>query len=213
VRTVISAGAPLAAEVAQAFQARFGKKIHSFYGSSETGGIAFDRTGEASLSGRSVGTPMEGVRLIFERGGRFRVESAAVFTLGNRHRGASGWGSHRPADIAELNAAGELVLSGRAGRFVKIAGRRLNLAELEQVLKSLPGVRDALVVPHAERADALAAAVATDRTAEQLRAELRERLPSWKIPKKILVLPSFPITARGKTDSRQLRTRLTEGTG
>ena len=59
---------------------------------------------------------MEGVRLIFERGGRFRVESAAVFTLGNRRRGASGCGFHRPADIAELNAAGELVLIGRAGR-------------------------------------------------------------------------------------------------
>ena len=54
VRTVISAGAPLAAEVARRFM-HGSARIHSFYGSSETGGIAFDRTGEASLTGRSVG--------------------------------------------------------------------------------------------------------------------------------------------------------------
>jgi acyl-coenzyme A synthetase/AMP-(fatty) acid ligase len=207
-RTIISAGAPLAPEVAQAFQLKFGRKIHSFYGSSETGGITFDRTGDAALAGRSVGTPLEGVRLVFDRGGRFTVESAAVYTLGNRLIAADGTGRHRPADRATLNAGGELVLIGRVGRFVKIAGRRLNLAEIEHALKQLPGVRDALVTPHAGRADALAAAVATEQSADGLRASLRERLASWKIPKKIVVLPAFPVTARGKTDSRQLRELL-----
>ena len=57
VRLVISAGAVLPAEVAQRFQARCGRKIHNFYGSSETGGIAYDRTGEATRDGRSVGRP------------------------------------------------------------------------------------------------------------------------------------------------------------
>jgi len=208
-RTVISAGAPLAADVAQAFHARFGRKIHSFYGSSETGGITFDRTGDAAITGRSVGTPMDGVRVMVGRGGRFIVESAAVHTIGNRRRSAEGWGQHQPADIGKLNADGELVLLGRAGRFVKIAGRRLNLAEVEQVLKQVPGVRDALVTSHAERADALAAAVmASDHSAEQLRTMLRERLASWKIPKKIVVLRDFPLTARGKTDAQKLREML-----
>ena len=48
--SVISAGALLlaAAKTARAFQARFGRKIHNFYGSSETGGIAYDRTGAAT---------------------------------------------------------------------------------------------------------------------------------------------------------------------
>jgi acyl-coenzyme A synthetase/AMP-(fatty) acid ligase len=210
-RTVISAGAPLPVEVAQAFREKFGKKIHSFYGSSETGGITFDRTGDAALTGRSVGTPMEGVTLQFARGGRFSVESAAVFTLGNRHRGAKGHGVHRPADLARLNDAGELVLIGRAGRFVKIAGRRLNLAEVEHALKRLPGVRDAYVVAHAERADALAAAVATNRATEELRSALRAQLASWKVPKKLLTLATFPITARGKTDTRRLREQLAGG--
>jgi acyl-coenzyme A synthetase/AMP-(fatty) acid ligase len=204
-RTVISAGAPLTPEIAQAFEAKFARPIHSFYGSSETGGITYDRSGDAAGTGRSVGTPLPGVRLTMGRGGRFAVESAAVFTLGNRRRSASGLGVHHPADIGALLASGELALTGRAGRFVKIAGRRLNLAEIEHTLKRLPGVRDAWVVAQAERADALAAAVATDETAEALRVALRERLAGWKIPKKIVTLPAFPLNVRGKTDTAELR--------
>ncbi|MGH7944089.1 MAG: AMP-binding protein, partial [Opitutaceae bacterium] len=207
-RTVISAGAPLAPEIAEAFQAKFGRKVHSFYGSSETGGITYDRTGDAAQSGRSVGAPLPGVRLTIERGGRFLVESAAVFTLGNRRRTTAELGLHRPADTGRLTPDGELVLLGRAGRFVKLAGRRVSLAEIEQALKSLPGVRDAFVSAHAERADALAAAVNSDQPAEVIRAALRERLAAWKIPKKIVTLPSFPLTVRGKTDAAQLRKLL-----
>jgi acyl-coenzyme A synthetase/AMP-(fatty) acid ligase len=205
-RTVISAGAPLTPEIAAAFQARFNCAIHSFYGSSETGGITYDRTGAAARTGRSVGTPLPGVRLVFGPAGRFTVESAAVFTLGNRRRRtAAGLGVHCPADIGALTAEGELALLGRAGRFVKIAGRRLNLAEIEHALKRLPGVRDALVMAHPDRADALAAAVATEQRADTIRVALREKLATWKIPKKIVTLPAFPLTARGKTDTGQVR--------
>jgi acyl-coenzyme A synthetase/AMP-(fatty) acid ligase len=204
-RVVISAGAPLAPEVAVAFAVKFARKIHNFYGSTETGGITYDQSGDAALTGRSVGTPLPGVRLVFGRGGRFSVESAAVYTLGNRRRNASGFGVHRPADIGAMTPEGELALIGRAGRFVKIAGRRLNLAEIEQALRRLPGVRDALVVAHAERADALAAVVATEQPADVIRQALRERIAPWKIPKKLVTLPTFPLTARGKTDTAELR--------
>jgi long-chain acyl-CoA synthetase len=207
-RTIISAGAPLMPDVATAFHARFGRKIHSFYGSTETGGITYDRSGEAALMGRSVGTPLPGVRLMFGRGQRFDVVSAAVFTMGNRRRSEDGLGVHRPADLGELTANGELVLKGRAGRFVKIAGRRLNLAEVERVLRQIPGVRDALVVAHSARVDALEAAVATQHSADFLRAALRERIAAWKIPKRIVTMPAFPLTARGKTDTRAVRAML-----
>jgi acyl-coenzyme A synthetase/AMP-(fatty) acid ligase len=204
-RVVISAGAPLAPDIAQAFASRFERKIHSFYGSTETGGITYDQSGDAASTGRSVGRPLPGVRIEFGMGGRFAVESAAVYTLGNRRRGASGFGVHRPADIGAMTPEGELVLLGRAGRFVKIAGRRLNLVEIEQALKRVPGVRDALVVAHAERADALAAIAATDQPADAIRTALRERLAAWKIPKKLVTMAAFPLTARGKTDTAELR--------
>ncbi|HEV8074154.1 MAG TPA: AMP-binding protein, partial [Opitutaceae bacterium] len=105
-RLVISAGAPLPVETALAFFEKTGRSPRAFYGTSETGGITFDRGGEATRLGRSVGPPLAGVRLRFGRGQRLVVASAAV----------AGRGSHAPADSAELNAQGELVLLGRAGR-------------------------------------------------------------------------------------------------
>ena len=203
-RTVISAGAPLTAEVARAFAARFARPVHNFYGSSETGGITYDRTGESAALGRGVGRPLPGVQVSPGRGGRIRVESAAVRAIGARTPGA-----HTMADIGEITADGELRLLRRAGRFVKIAGRRLNLAEIEHALRQLPEVADALVVPHPSRTDALAAAVvAVGVSAAVLQSRLRERMASWKVPRKIAVLPSFPLTARGKTDTRALQALL-----
>jgi acyl-coenzyme A synthetase/AMP-(fatty) acid ligase len=200
-RLVISAGAPLAPEVAAAFAKRFGRRVHGFYGTTETGGISYDRTGEATLSGRSVGPPMTGVRLEWRRGRRFVVESAAVM----------GRGRFSPADGGELNELGELVLRGRTGRLVKIAGRRLNLAEIETALRAVPGVRDAHAIAHPARADALAAAVAAELTPAELRRQLGARLAAWKIPERLLVLPEFPHTVRGKIDRRRLEALLSAG--
>jgi acyl-CoA synthetase (AMP-forming)/AMP-acid ligase II len=44
-RLVISAGSPLSPEIAASFEGKFGVRIHGFYGTSETGGIAFDSRG------------------------------------------------------------------------------------------------------------------------------------------------------------------------
>jgi acyl-coenzyme A synthetase/AMP-(fatty) acid ligase len=197
-RTVISAGAPLAPEIAQVFRRKFGLGVHNFYGSSETGGITYDRTGRAALTGESVGRPIKGVKLRFAAGHRFWVASKAV----------GGRGKFRPADKGRLNARGELVLLGRAGRMLKIAGRRLDPAEVEQALRQIPGVEDAFVTAHAGRSEALSAIVASRLPAPQLRESLRERLAGWKIPKKLVAVAHFPLTARGKPDTRQLRAQL-----
>jgi len=193
-RLVISAGAPLTPEIATAFAQHFGRRIHSFYGSSETGGISFDLTGEASLTGRSVGSPMTGVSLQFRRGGRFQVESAAVL----------GAGRHSPPDRAELNEFGELVLLGRTGRTAKIGGRRIDLGEIEKLILATPGVREAYAMLHPSRPDAIAAVVAGDTDAAGLRASLRTRTALWKIPERLLVLPELPRNARGKVDRSRL---------
>lgn len=206
-RIVISAGAPLAPDAARRFHARFGMKIHNFYGSSETGGIAYDRRGDATLAGRGVGAALRGVKLSFARGRRLSVASAAVFTIGNRRREGA-IGRHLLADLAEENSHGEVALLGRVGSFVKIAGRRLNPAEVERALRQVPGVRDAFATPDAGRPETLAAAVATSLSAPELRAALRDRLAPWKIPRRLLVLDTLPVTARGKTDTRRLAALL-----
>jgi acyl-coenzyme A synthetase/AMP-(fatty) acid ligase len=197
-RLIISAGAPLPPEIATAFAERFGRRVHGFYGSSETGGITFDRDGEATMTGRSVGTPLAGVQIELLRGRRFRVRSAAV----------RGRGTYSPPDRGAWNEHGELTLLGRTGRTVKVAGRRLDLGEIESALRSLQGVRDAYAAPRSDHADSVAVAVCTDLSADVIKAELRRRLAPWKVPDRWLVLPEFPSTARGKPDTRRLRELL-----
>lgn len=196
IRLVISAGAPLEAATARRFRERFGLAIHNFYGSSETGGIAYDRTGEAALAGRAVGTPIEGVRLTFLGRNRFRVSSPAV----------GGNGSHIPADLGRRNARGELVLLGRVGRRLKIAGRRLDPEEVERALRELPGVNDCHVGVHPSRPEYLCAAVAGALPATALRRSLTARLAPWKIPRKWIVLPALPRNARGKLSAARAAT-------
>lgn len=200
-RLVISAGAPLSAEIAAGFAAKFARRVHAFYGTSETGGICFDRTGEATLAGTGVGAPLEGVTLHWRRGGRFAVESAAV----------CGSGNFSPPDRAERNAQGEVTLFGRTRRMVKIGGRRLELGEIEATLRALPGVREAWATTHPTRADALAVVVATEAEVTVLKEALRARVAPWKVPERWVAVREFPLTARGKTDRTLMRALVAGG--
>ena len=80
-RLCVSAGAPLSANVAKQFRQKFKLPIHSFYGSSECGGICYDQAAENSEEG-FVGEPMSGVgiELIDPNSPptQIRVKSAAV---------------------------------------------------------------------------------------------------------------------------------------
>jgi len=205
-RLGISAGAPLSPEVARDFAARFGRRLHSFYGSSETGGIAYDPTGQATLNG-GVGRAMRGVTLQAMRGSRLHVSSAAVVTYGNRRRSGS-LGAWVMPDRATVDSRGGVSLLGRRGATVKIAGRRVNLVEVADRLRRLPGVREAWVGVSAGTEPILGAVVASDRTAVELRAALLADTAAWKIPKKLQVVATLPVTARGKTDARALRTMV-----
>ncbi len=210
-RTIISAGSALDPQIAKDFYAKYHKLIHGFYGSSETGGIAYDRNGEATLAGRSVGQPLRGVRLRFGRGQRFTVESRAAFTRGNRATTTKGMGLVRPVDRAELTPEGELRLLGRAGRLVKIAGRRLDLSELEHALRKIAGVSDAWVTTDGAGEEALAAVVATRLDAKSIRESLRDQVAAWKIPRRVIALKEFPLTRRGKVDTRALQAKVRAG--
>jgi acyl-coenzyme A synthetase/AMP-(fatty) acid ligase len=202
-RLAVSAGAPLPPEVAKEFATRFGKKIHAFYGSSETGGIAYDRTGAETLRG-GVGRALDGVRITRARGGHIRISSAAVFTVGNSRR-VGAHGAWTPPDRVEIDPRGNLTLLGRRGAIVKIAGRRVNLAEVVARLRRVTGVREVWVgVNGGGTEPVLGAALATSRPASEIRAELLADTAPWKIPKRWSIFAEFPLTSRGKTDSRAL---------
>ncbi len=193
---MISAGAPLTAEVAQQFHQRYGIKIHNFYGSSETGGICYDRTGTATLKGRSVGKPLAGVKVQIRRDRRITVNSPA--------------GKATLPDLGEWNRYEELRLLGRVGEVANVGGKKVAPAEIERALRQLHGVDDTWVTVLQDKRgnDYLAAAVETARARADIERELLKILPPWKLPKSWLIAPALPRTDRGKLHTAELRARL-----
>ncbi|MCI2062252.1 MAG: D-alanine--poly(phosphoribitol) ligase subunit DltA [Eubacteriaceae bacterium] len=111
---------------------------------------------------------------------------------------------------------GLLYYRGRIDFQVKFHGYRIELGDIEQNLLGLDGVKAAAVIPDrdGDRIKNLAAFI-TDEGAEgtfedrqKIRNELRERLPKYMVPKKIVFVDSLPMTPNGKTDRRKLEASL-----
>jgi long-chain acyl-CoA synthetase len=205
-RLCISAGAPLSARVGEAFSARYGLKIHTFYGSSECGGIGYDPSEETVYEEGFVGRAMRNVE-IAEEGGQIAVRSGAVGegyypeadaeTLGN--------GRFVPADLVRMGERG-MYLAGRATDVINIAGRKLNPAEIEERLGRCPGVRQVVVfgVASALRNEEAVACVSGSAGAEEVLRYARAVLSGWQVPKDIWLVPEVPVNDRGKVSRREL---------
>jgi hypothetical protein len=79
---------------------------------------------------------------------------------------------------------------------------------MEMRLRRIPGVRDVRVGAGRGVEPVLGAVIATALSAAEIPTVLQADTPAWKIPKKMAVLPEFPLTNRGKTDLRALRAKV-----
>ncbi|MDC3735982.1 non-ribosomal peptide synthase/polyketide synthase [Pseudomonas syringae pv. syringae] len=117
---------------------------------------------------------------------------------------------YKTGDIGRWLPDGTLEYLGRNDDQVKIRGLRVELGEIEAVLGSLPGVREAAVIArdhqseHANDKRLVAYLCGEPAAAEQLRAELLNRLPEHMVPSAFVVLDALPLTPNGKLDRRAL---------
>ena len=201
-RLVISAASALSQDLVHDFHARHALYIHNFYGSSETGGIAYDTTGSLlTTETGAVGVPLKNVHVTISKTGRVRVNSKAVTTHRNRQK-ENGVGSYLLSDFGTLNNSA-LVLRGRSNRIVKHNGKRLDLSQIEKTLAEHPGIQEAFVAYDEDRHRVIAA-VAGKIEPDGFMRFASDLLPVWKRPKLLWVTPSLPTTARGKPDKVQI---------
>lgn len=214
VRLAISAGAPLGVGLEQEIFASRGLKIHNFYGSSECGGIAYDRTAEPRPDEACVGTALDNVALAVNNRGCLEVRSQAVGLSYLPEPAAElGRGLFQTSDLAEIKG-GVVFLRGRASDLINLAGRKLAPETVESALRQHPAVRDCLVLGVPRRGDEgreVVAAVVVARSPvapERLRAFLHDRLPDWQVPRAWLFVEELSLTARGKISRSAWRSRF-----
>ncbi|MCI0566677.1 MAG: acyl--CoA ligase [Acidobacteria bacterium] len=210
-RLCISAGAPLRPDTAAAFRGRFGLPVRSLYGASECGGITYDASPDGTVAETgdgAVGLPLPEVevRLSGEEG-RVTARSRAVAfgylsVVEAEGDGEFSEGWFRTGDTGRFDAQGRLVLTGRIGALVNVAGRKVNPREVETVLLSVPGVGDAAVlgVPDAARGEALVACLVPqgELSRELVMSYLRQELAGYKLPRRLVFMESIPRNERGK---------------
>src|SRR5205807_1483790 len=98
---------------------------------------------------------------------------------------APGGRLYRTGDLVRYlpGGAGNIEFLGRLDHQVKIRGFRIELGEIEAALRTLPGVREAVVVARQGReGNRLVAYVVGDAAPGSLRPALRERLPEHMMP-------------------------------
>jgi long-chain acyl-CoA synthetase len=209
-RLCISAGALLRKTVADNFTRAFGLKVHTFYGSSECGGIAYDASESPLLGDGFVGSPMRGVEITSggDQAGPIEVRSAAVGDdyFPQRDRSALREGCFIPGDLVQLDEAG-LHLVGRVSEVINIAGRKLNPLEVEARLAEFPGIKQVVVfgIPSALRGEEAVACVTGEGVlSPDVLRFCQSKLSGWQIPREVWIVPEIPTNERGKVSRRAL---------
>jgi O-succinylbenzoic acid--CoA ligase len=181
-----------------------GVPVVTTYGMTETcGGCVYD------------GVPLDGVRAEVRDDGRIWITGPVLFSgyLGGPRAPADGW--FRTGDLGRLDAEGRLTVRGRADDIITTGGHKVVPGEVAAALQSCPGVREAVVVgqPDPEWGERVVAIVAPADMAdppalELLRRHVRERLPRYAIPSRVVMVDAVPMLPSGKYDIVRLRQEL-----
>ena len=175
-------------------------RIVLYYGASELNYITYAALNEsAPRDPRNLGRPFPGVGLSV-RDGKIYVDTAfhvsgveIPFTVG---------------DAGRLNDAGELIFEGRGDAYINKGGFKISAARIENLLRELPCVSDAVVLPIADenRGEELAAFLVRENGHDEpeIRRALTHALKPVEMPGRVIFLSEIPLNDRGKPDKKRL---------
>jgi len=223
-RYCFSAAATLPVEVARRWTEVFGLAIHEGYGLTETSPFAAYNHELAHRPG-SIGTPIENVEMkvvgpddgevadgewgeICIRGPNVMLgyfgrpaESAEALRGGWFHTG----------DVGYRDEDGFFWLVDRVKDMINAAGFKVWPREVEEVLYTHPAVKECAVVgiPDEVKGEAVAAFVVLQSTGsateDEVAAFCRERMASYKVPRRVRIVDAIPKSPTGKILKRILR--------
>jgi acyl-CoA synthetase (AMP-forming)/AMP-acid ligase II len=130
----------------------------------------------------------------------------------NKTSFTDGW--FRTGDQGVLDSDGYLSIQGRLKEIINRGGEKVSPREVDEVLMEHPAVQQAVTfsMPHPKLGEEVAAAVVLrpgmQAGEQELRDFARERLASFKVPRKIVILDEIPKGATGKLQRIGLAQKL-----
>lgn len=223
-RLFVSGSAPLSKELFAKFHETFGHRILERAGMSESM-MNYSNPYDGERRPGTVGSPLPGVeaRIVDENFNDVptNVEGEIVIKGPNllkeywRNEEATlrsfknGW--FKTGDICKRDADGYISIVGRSKDIIISGGVNLYPREIEEVIESMPAVKEAAVVgiPDEEFGEAVKACIILEAgetlTAEAVIAYCKKRLASFKKPKHVEFLKKLPKNAMGKIVKDRLK--------
>ncbi len=197
-RLALSSAAPLDSEDAAFFLQKTGLAITEIYGSTETGGMAIRSYG----SDHGSWQPFSCIdwKILSDR-----LCVRSDFISPDLPCDADGF--FMTADRVAEAGGNRFTFLGRADRIVKIAGKRVDLEEIREKIRRIPGVNDAYVAAaplNGARQAEIAALVASDLPARKIGAAVRSMDDPYGRPRRIRVVKAIPVLSNGKIDRQRI---------
>jgi len=225
VRLFISGSAPLLAETFEEFEKRTGHRILERYGMTETGMLISNPLEGERVAG-TVGFPLPEVetRIMDEDNNEVSANDVGILEVKGPNVFKGYWqmpektaeefredGFFITGDLASRDENERITLVGRNKDMIISGGLNIYPIEIENCINEVQGVVESAVigVPHEDFGEGVVAIVVAEQngdvSADDIAAELAERIAKFKQPKKIEFVQSLPRNTMGKVQKNVLR--------
>ena len=215
-RVAFSASAPLLPDDNRLFAEKYGLYVRQLYGSTETGTISVNLQDPASARPKSVGLPLDGIRVeIWDddgdhvpagQEGEVVIASPHAITAydGNPEANAASFreGFYLSGDLGRKDAEGYLTLTGRKKFLINRGGNKVNPLEVEKAIQSHPLVTEVAVLgaPSSFGDEVVRCVIVSSEpcTEDEIIEHCRTRIADFKIPSLIEFRDDLPKSPTGK---------------
>jgi malonyl-CoA/methylmalonyl-CoA synthetase len=217
VRVFVSGSAPLPPALFERCSRLLGQPPVERYGITE-GGIVVSNPYDGPRQAGRVGLPFPGVEVNLGEKDEVLLKGGQVFKGYWRNPEATkeaftADGFFRTADVGEIGADGTLAIRGRLKELIISGGFNVYPREVELVLETHPAVEEVAVagVPSDAWGEEVTAFVVPSKSATLVESEIiafaRERLATYKCPRRVVVVDKLPRNAMGKIERSKLEVR------
>jgi acyl-CoA synthetase (AMP-forming)/AMP-acid ligase II len=232
---VNSGTAPLPAATGEAFESRYGVPVLQAYGSTEGGVTALEHYEDVKAGRRGPGsvgriTADSVWKIVDANGDEVRTgQEGEILGRPSQNRlitadgesslpvDTDGW--YHTGDLGRVDEDGILYITGRMKEMLIVGGFNVFPAEVEDVLRGSPFVRDAVVaaIPDQRLGEIPVAGIVWDpemltahgelELVTRLLAAARNYLAAYKLPRRWFSIAELPMTPNGKLDRKAAAAR------